>query len=145
LVSNPVLQLAGLHKHNIGTTVYQDELGPRDSTIDHDGAPKYLGTILKITRIDTAAQTQSNTSYPCRAPRKNAITTGGSKHQRADTGSSLLCYASVSWLSAQNGGARREELTCPGSEADRASAMHIPRGSGTERLRRSCDLLLRRC
>ncbi len=121
----------------------QDEVCPRDlRNLDHDGASQYLGTILKATRIDTAAQTQSNTSYPCRVPCKNATTTGGSKHQRADINSSLSSYASVRRCYVME---EAEELTCPATEAVRASATHTPRGSGTGRLTKSCGPLYRRC
>ena len=59
------------------------------NTLDHDNAPQYLGPTLSMTSTVTAPQTHSKTSYVCRAPRTNATTAGGNKHQRTENGSNL--------------------------------------------------------
>jgi hypothetical protein len=121
----------------------QDELCARHfSALGHGIAPQYFAPSLTAIRMDTATQTQSNTSYECRVPRKNAITTGGSKHQRASTNSSLSGSASAR---ANTYGRRRKALTCPAVRADHGSTKHSPRGSGTGRLTRSYDPHYRRC
>ena len=58
-------------------------------TLDHDAAPQYLGPTLSTTNTLTAPHTQSKTTYVYRVPHSNATTAGNTKHQRADTRSTL--------------------------------------------------------
>ena len=58
-------------------------------TLDHDAAPQYLGPTLSTTNTLTAPHTQSKTTYVYRVPHSNATTAGSTKHQRADTRSTL--------------------------------------------------------